>query len=107
MTLGEKQRKFTMMLARLLIYADSLGYGVTLGRGAVSQEANQADGGIDESCHLYRLAQDLNLFNSDGAYLTATKDHEPLGAYWVAMGGSWGGDFDDGNHYSLEHNGIK
>ena len=107
MTLGEKQRKFTLMLGRLYIYADSLGYGLTLGRGAVSIEANKADGGIDDSCHLYRLAQDLNLFAPDGTYLTTTKDHEPLGAYWEAMGGSWGGRFNDGNHYSLEHNGIR
>ena len=30
-----------------------------------------------------------------------------LGEYWESIGGSWGGRFNDGNHYSLEHNGVK
>ena len=53
-----------------------------------------------------RLAIDLNLFR-DGKYLTLTSDHAPLGAYWQRLGGTWGGDFNDGNHYSLAFNGIK
>jgi len=30
-----------------------------------------------------------------------------LGEYWEGMGGSWGGRFSDGNHFSLTHNGVK
>jgi len=106
MTLGQKQRKFAGMLGNLICYAYSLGYEITIGRGYASANANKADGGHARSLHLSRLAQDLNLFK-DGVYLTETSDHAELGAYWKAMGGTWGGDFDDGNHYSLEHQGMK
>jgi hypothetical protein len=40
-------------------------------------------------------------------YLKETKDHAFLGEFWEEMGGSWGGRFNDGNHYSLEHNGRR
>ncbi|HAO1973206.1 TPA: M15 family peptidase, partial [Escherichia coli] len=31
------------------------------------------------------------------------------GEYWESIGGTWGGRFSraDGNHFSLEHNGVK
>lgn len=58
------------------------------------------------SLHKQRLAVDFNLFR-DGQYLTGTEDHGPLGECWVSLGGSWGGRFKDGNHYSLEHEGRK
>lgn len=108
MGLRKKQTKFIFMLARLIIYAESLGYELTLGRGRVSKAANKADGGHTRSLHMIGLAQDLNLFK-DNKYLTKTKDHRILGLYWERMGGTWGGRFKnkDGNHYSLKHNGIK
>jgi len=46
-----------------------------------------------------RLAIDLNLFK-DGEYLTDTEDHRFLGEFWESLGGTWGGRWDDGNHYS-------
>jgi len=54
------------------------------------------------------LAVDLELFK-DGAYLTKTEDHKALGEYWKTLHElcRWGGDFDDGNHYSLTHGGMK
>lgn len=58
------------------------------------------------SLHKLRLAVDFNLFRY-GKYLVKTEDHLPLGLYWEAIGGTWGGRFGDGNHYSLEHNGMK
>jgi len=30
-----------------------------------------------------------------------------LGLYWESIGGSWGGRFGDGNHFSLEHEGRR
>lgn len=39
--------------------------------------------------------------------LTASSGHKLLGEYWESIGGTWGGRFNDGNHYSLEHNGVK
>jgi hypothetical protein len=108
MTLGQKQRLFTKLLAQLINHAYILGYEISLGRGSVSPEANAADGGHRNSCHLYRLAQDLNLFRN-GRYLTSTKSHEALGLYWESLHPlcRWGGRFNDGNHYSLEHKGVK
>jgi len=30
-----------------------------------------------------------------------------LGEYWESIGGSWGGRFGDGNHYSLKYKGRR
>lgn len=67
--------------------------------------------GSGNSLHPDRLAVDLNLFR-DGRFLTLSKDHAPLGAYWKTLNPlcRWGGDFHpkpDGNHYSIEHGGRK
>lgn len=106
MTLGEKQRDFTFMVGELILWAYDHGYELTFGRAYASEAANKADGGHPRSLHRSRLAVDLNLFK-DGKYLTETEDHLPLGEFWESIGGTWGGRFDDGNHYSLEHNGMR
>ena len=59
-----------------------------------------------KSTHKQRLAVDINLFKN-GVYLQKTEDHRPLGEYWESIGGTWGGRWNDGNHYSLEHQGYK
>jgi len=100
MTLGEKQRKFTLMVADLIQFAYASGYELTFG------DAWAKTGHMAGSLHYSRLAIDLNLFK-DGNYLTGTEDHKSLGEYWESKGGSWGGRFKDGNHYSVEHNGRK
>ena len=110
MTLGQKQRKFTRMVADLIIWAYDMGYEISLGeawRPPETAELYAARGrGIANSLHTQKLAIDLNLFK-DGKYLTKTEDHRPLGEFWESIGGTWGGHFNDGNHYSLEHNGVK
>ena len=100
MTVGQKQRKFTRMVGLLISKAYELGYELSFG------DAMATNGHSKMSCHYIRLAIDLNLFK-DGKYLSKTEDHLPLGEYWESIGGSWGGRFKDGNHYSLEHNGRK
>jgi hypothetical protein len=59
--------------------------------------------GASRSQHKRRLAMDLNLFKKDDEgeweYCTSTDDHEPLGLKWEEMGHTWGGRFNDGNHY--------
>lgn len=96
MSLGSRQRKFTLMVSKLIEFAYASGYELTFG------DAWATDGHVENSFHYIRLAIDLNLFK-DGVYLTETSDHQFLGDYWKAAGGSWGGDFrrKDGNHYSL------
>lgn len=99
MTLGEKQRKFTLMVSDLINWAYQNGFELTFG------DAWAKSGHSKNSFHYKRLAVDLNLFK-DGQYLTNTEDHKPLGFYWKSLGGTWGGDFgknggvSDGNHYS-------
>ena len=100
MTLREKQSKFTLMVSKLIQWAYDQGYELTFG------DAYARIGHIPNSLHYSRLAIDLNLFK-DGKWLNKTEDHMPLGEYWESIGGSWGGRFRDGNHYSLEHYGRK
>jgi hypothetical protein len=100
MGLRKKQSKFAYMVGLLIGKAYQMGYELTFG------DAWAKDGHKENSLHYVRLAIDLNLFK-DGKYLTQTEDHEPLGMYWESLGGSWGGRFGDGNHYSLEHGGRK
>lgn len=109
-TLGQAQRRFARMVARLIDQAHEMGFEVTLGDayrdprvfGAMGERGGY---GESRSAHKQRLAIDLNLF-SGGRYLTSTEDHRPLGEWWERQGGSWGGRFNDGNHYSLKFNGI-
>lgn len=103
MTLGQKQKKFTHMVGRLIIFAYELGYEITFGD---AYRDPRVEHGLTNSLHRSRLAIDLNLFK-DGEYLTSTEAHQPLGEWWERQGGSWGGRFDDGNHYSLAHDGRR
>lgn len=103
MGLVNKQDRFAGMIARLIIYAQSLGYRVTFGDAYRDPRVTY---GHAKSTHRVRLAVDLNLF-MDGKYLRDAEGHLQLGLYWEAMGGTWGGRFDDANHYSLEHEGVK
>ena len=111
MTLGQKQRQFTRLIGKLIEYAYQHGFELTVGDAYRDPRLHGEVGvkkgyGHPKSAHKQRLAIDLNLFK-DGKYLDKTEDHRVLGEYWESMGGSWGGRFEDGNHYSLEHGGIK
>lgn len=50
----------------------------------------------------YEKGIDLNLF-INGKYRRTIEAHKELGKFWESIGGSWGGRFGDGNHYSLEY----
>lgn len=112
-SLGQKQRRFTRMIAKLIEYAYDSGYELTFGDAYRDHRLHGQPGekkgyGHANSNHKIRLAVDFNLFK-DGVWLQKTEDHEPLGLFWENLGGSWGGRFKaaDGNHYSLEHEGKK
>ena len=103
MGLVDKQSKFSEMVSLLLQYARFLDYQVTLG------DAYRADTclhGHKHSLHRQRLAIDLNIFIR-GQYCTKSEDYIELGEFWELIGGSWGGRFNDGNHFSIEHEGMK
>ena len=111
MKLGAKQRKFTLMVSHLIEFAYLQGYELTFGDAyrdprVFGNQGEKEGYGRSRSNHKLRLAVDLNLFK-DGHYLSETIDHEFLGLFWEEMGGAWGGRFNDGNHYSLEHNGRR
>ncbi|KAF1367133.1 M15 family metallopeptidase [Yokenella regensburgei] len=113
MTLSEKQQRFTSMVALLIQYANANGMWLTFGEAYRTPEQaalNAKKGsGITNSLHTQRLAVDFNLF-INGQYQTDSAAYLPLGEYWESLGGSWGGRFKsrpDGNHFSLEHNGVR
>lgn len=113
MTLGEKQKAFAKAIPRLIDKAHELGYEISLGDAFRDPRVHGTIGekvayGHRNSCHKAKLAIDLNLFK-DGVYLSRTEDHRILGEWWEAQGEdhTWGGQFDDGNHYSFAHNGMK
>lgn len=110
MGLLEKQNRFAGMVARLIQHAQEMGYQVSFGEAHRPRELTELYArqgkGILRSLHTLRLAIDLNLFQN-GVYLDKTEDHRPLGEWWESIGGTWGGRFNDGNHYSLSHDGRK
>ncbi len=112
-TLRQKQSRFAVEVARLIIKARQLGYDVTLGDAYRDPRVHGALGvrksySHPKGAHKVRLAIDLNLFRN-GEFLETSEDHRPLGEWWEAQGKDhrWGGRFDDGNHYSFEHEGVK
>lgn len=120
MKLGKKQELFMRLLPRLIDKAHELGFDIRGGDlfrdprafGALGERIKNFLGkwvyGHRNSCHKLKLAIDLNLFK-DGKYLSTTEAHRELGEWWEQQHEfcAWGGRFNDGNHYSLEHNGSK
>lgn len=113
MKLGEKQELFMQLLPRLIDKAHELGFKLR-GGDLYRDPRVHGDLGVRKSyshpssAHKVRLAIDLNLFK-DGEFLQLTEDHRVLGEWWEQQHPlcRWGGRFNDGNHYSLEHNGVK
>lgn len=121
-TLSEKQRRFPVMFASLVLWATEHGYEMTLGEAYRSDEQseinaigpaarvhladlvatqfpelatkirNNAGSGIRNSVHGDRLAIDINLF-INGVYQTQSEAYRPLGEKWESLGGTWGGRF--------------
>ena len=112
MTTSEKQQLFTVMIGRLILWADEHGFRLTFGEAYRTPEQAKLNAkkgsGIVNSLHTQRLAVDFNLF-INGKYETDSAKYLPLGEFWESIGGTWGGRFSrpDGNHFSLEHNGVK
>ena len=115
MTLGQKQRKFTHLIGKLILWVcEQKGWQLSFGDAYRSPEQAQLNAqkgiGVANSLHTQRLAIDLNLF-IDGQYQTDSEAYRPLGEYWKSLDSeaAWGGDFSkpDGNHFSLAHNGVR
>lgn len=99
MTLGQKQEEFTLMIAKLIIWAYDQGYKIRLGEGFDDDSEGHKKG----SNHYIKLAQDLFVFkpNSDVQDLDA---HERMHDCWDKLGGA-PRIAHDLNHYSVVWNG--
>lgn len=115
MTLGEQQRLFVKLVGQLIAWTYANGLELTFGEAYRTPEQaalNAKTGaGITNSLHTRRLAIDLQLFKA-GTYINKSELYEPLGTYWKGLHSlaRWGGDFKsrpDGNHFSLERDGIQ
>lgn len=133
MTLGQKQELFMRLLPRLIDKAHELGFEIRggdlfrdprlhghIGVNTIAWYAAHCypaikrlfgikgykGYGYSKSCHKYKLAIDLNLMK-DGLLVGTTEGHRELGEWWEEQHElcRWGGRFNDGNHYSLEHGG--
>lgn len=112
MSLGNKQRKFSLLISQLIIWIYEQGYEITDGDAfrdprVFGHQGESKGYGHRNSNHKLKLARDLNLFK-DGEYLPKTSDHAFIGKKWESMDVDcvWGGRFNDGNHYSFKHNGF-
>lgn len=113
MRLGEKQELFSVLIAQHMLWLHKKGYQIRCGdffrdervHGKVGEKESYS---AAYSMHKSKCAADLNLFK-DGKYLTKTKDHLESGQKWESRHPlcAWGGRWQDGNHYSLEHEGRK
>lgn len=113
LTLRQARCLFSEWFARLILHAIELGYEVAIDE--VTERITEKDPTSDHmklSLHHDGLAGDLNLYKS-GVYLLTTEDHRELGEWWEEQGRilriplTWGGRFNDGNHYSLSWKGRR
>jgi len=117
MTLGQKQRLFTKLIAKLISWAYAQGFELSVGDAyrdsRVFGEMGTFEGyGSSRSNHKVRLAMDLNLFkpiNGDLVYQRETENYKEMGEYWQSLHElcAWGGEDNrnDGNHFSFYYNG--
>lgn len=103
-TLRERQVEFAKQVPALINKAFELGYEVTLGDAYRDPRVHGNYGerkayGESNSYHKLRLAIDLNLFKN-GKFITDHTGHQQIGEWWESIGGTWGGRFQDPNHYS-------
>lgn len=123
-TLSEKRCRFTRELALLIQFANGLpGHAVAADqvmrpKAQALVEAAEGDG-IPNSLHTLGLAVDLILY-VNGVWQRDSEPYRVLGSYWRgrAPDHCWGGDFrkmrngklvpaPDGNHFSIQHNGVR
>lgn len=119
-SLSDKQARFLSDITKLLVWVEDtlptyrLRFGDAYRDPRVFGEVGVFKGyGASKSCHKSRLAIDLILDKLDDygswQYQTSTDAYRPIGEHWEAMGEdhSWGGHFNDGNHFSFNHDGRR
>ena len=99
--LYKKRIRFTAHLAQLIDFIGrQAGYTVALAPDGLKH--------MPHSLHYLGLAADLNIYR-DGVYLRETADYQFAGYFWHSLDEDcvWGGDFGDGNHFSISFGGRK
>lgn len=114
----KRQQDFAATLAKFLVWVTEQGLSYTLADGNIDpiRRIILSDGvvakGKDNNHllngnHYRRLAQDINLFRSNGVYLRTGGEPEwkKLGEKWESMHpeAAWGGRFGDSNHFSFRY----
>lgn len=97
-TLSQKQIEFARMISRLLFYAEAIGIPVKVIEWYRSRERQRKlyKAGLSRTLwgkHPKGLAVDLGIIRNR-CYIGTWKQYEPLGRFWEAMGGTWGGRWD-------------
>ena len=109
MKLSENQIIFTYNIADLILFANSIGYGLTFGETYRTefQQLEYLRTGKSKtlnSNHLRRLAVDFNFF-IDGELVYDKKELQVLGNYWEKLHpkNRWGGNwkFKDTPHFEM------
>lgn len=106
----QHQQIFTRSVAQLIEYIYSKGYKCSFGEGFRTHEQAlwnaQHHLGVVNSNHCYRLAIDLNLFDSNDNYLRDDKEYLQFGEYWEKLNpfNEWGGRWKrgDANHFEMD-----
>lgn len=111
MSLREKQSRFTLNVAFLILEAEKRGYSVTFGDAFRDHRLHGKPGeklgyGHRNSNHKNRLAIDLNLFDGK-RYITDEEGHKDLHEWWSDKCGGAEMIEGDPNHYSFKHKGVR
>lgn len=112
MMLGEAQKKFSILVSKLIQESYSRGYTISFGEALRTPEQAAiyaAKGtGIKNSLHTIKLAIDLNIYKN-GEWLKDGEQFRDLGEFWESLDPAcnWGGRFKDGNHFSYSWKGMK
>ena len=99
--LGDKRKLFTRCVPKLLAKMFEDGMQPMIGKDGLRH--------MKGSLHYDGLAVDIDLCDKEGKYLPNTDDHKKYGEYWESLDPlcTWGGRFNDGNHYSVTMGGRK
>lgn len=103
MGLGKEQERFSEMMCSLYTYILSKGYAI---RSKHLLRCDDCKVGHKNSLHKMSLAIDIVL-SKDGKIFTDTESYTFAGEYWESIGGSWGGRFNDGGHFSKAYQGMR
>lgn len=108
LSLRQRQVLFARCLAKLVLYAESKGWEVTLAEGYIGDSINKPSEDtphLRTGTHFLRLGQDINLFVNGVWETKICEEYRMLGAFWKALDPLcfWGGDLPklDVNHFSV------